>query len=497
MSDINGSVVEDDVMFVDVHNDSIKRKASDELNNPPSMKILHSDKPQSWLTAESNPSSTIPFVVSPNPISESGSVDSGTWQMLKLSFEDEGVNFITIPWPQIKRSLDKVSITWRFIAISSDHKAVTIKESDSAAISHFVATNTIVIEEKQIKVSVKILKENKNKGIIYNKFLIPIQEDTILELLRDQSVIEVKKIVKPDGDGNTNSTGSVILIFDKPGTPEYVVIDQINVKVSKLNPRPMQCFHCMNFGHVEKRCQKKEIILCRTCFYEHDTNSECNPVCKNCNFDHRSNSKRCPSYLREIEILKVKENGQISYVEAKKVFEKANKQNKAIQDISNSDELSLKDDTDELRSKFLKLNSDLKKSRDNEKSLMIENLKYKEQIVPSLEAKIINLEIELRSTKNKHIAAIKKVYEENSNTLEDLSQQNIEAAKTIEAVKQNLKLAKNKLIEAEVKSQEANQKLNGFINSNNTIKKEYEKFYVKMNKSGDRLYPTRSRSTSP
>lgn len=478
----------DGVMFVDSYNETNKRKASDDLKNPPSMKILHSSQTQTLLPVSSTP-------ITSKIISESTSVNTGVSQMLKLAFDDEGVDFTVVPWPQLKKSLDKISTTWRYIAISSNQKAVTIKESDSVSLSHFVSVNTILVEGKELKVSVTLLQENKNKGIIYNRFLIPIHEDTILELLRDQSVKEVKKIEKPDEDGNNNSTGSVILIFDKPEIPEYVVIDQINVKVSKLKPRPMQCFHCLNFGHVMKRCQMKEVALCTTCFYEHDRDNECNPACKNCNLNHRSNSKKCPSYLREIEILKFKEAGQISYIEAKKRFEIHNNQHNSIH--LNSEEVTLIDDTEELRSKFLKLNVDLKKSRDNEKLLLIENSKYKDQIVPSLEAKIINLEIELQSTKNKHIASISKIYEENSKTLEDLSTQNMEAAKTIETVKQNLKLAKNKLIDAESKNQEANQKLSGFINSSNNIKKEYEKFYLKMNKSGDPLYPPRSRSSSP
>lgn len=297
MSACNGLVLDDDeVMFVDVQAENYKRKASKELINAPSMKIAHS-------SAQSNIS---------NQITKSGSVNNDTWQMLKFTFEDEGCDFTNIPWPNLKKSLDGISKTWRFISLSSNHKAVTIKESDSKVILHFLTINTILIEDISVNISIKVLQESKNKGIIYNKFLVPIKEVTILELLKNQSVTEIKKIEKKDKDGKANSTGSVILIFNKSEIPDYVVIDQISVKVSKLNPRPMQCFHCMNFGHVEKRCLKLEVELCRLCFYAHDVNNECNSVCKNCNLNHRSNSKKCPSYLREIEILKFKEAGQIS-----------------------------------------------------------------------------------------------------------------------------------------------------------------------------------------
>lgn len=178
------------------------------------------------------------------------------------------------------------------------------------------------------------------------------------------------------------------------------------------------------------------------------------------------------------------------------MFDESNKkQAGAVQ--SNNNEFSGSDDVDELRSKFQKLTFDLERSRDNEKLLLVENLKYKDKIVPSLEAKIIQLELVLQGTKNKHIATISKVYDENSTTLQQLSDQNIEAAKSIETVKQNLIVAKNKLIESESKIQQANQKLTGFINSSNAVKKEYEKFYLRMSKSGDPLYPSRSRSKSP
>lgn len=481
---------DDDVMIVEVQGENYKRKASEDLNNPPSMKIIHSVASTSTVTALESSNSNIN--------SESTTVNNGTWQILKISFEDEFSDFTNIPWPQFKKSLDKISTTWKVIAISSNQKAVTIKESEVKAISHFLTVNSILVEQKQIKISIKKLQESTNKGIIYNKFLIPIQEDAILELLRHQSVIQVKKIEKQDENGIINPTGSVILVFDKPGTPECVVIDQIRVKVSKLNPRPMQCFHCMKFGHIQKRCLKQEVILCRICFYNHDLNQNCNPNCKNCNLIHSSNSKKCPTYLREIEILKIREASQISYIDAKKLFEETGSQDNVIQTISDgSEKKSMNGDIDELRNKFLALNSDLKKSRENEKLLLVENIKFKEQIVPSLENKVIQLEIELKANKNNHIASINKVYGENSKTLQDLSDQNIEAAKSIEAFKQNLALTKKKLIDSESLMQDANQRLKGFISSSSAVKKEYEKFYSKMNKSGDPLYPARSRSKSP
>ena len=85
-------------------------------------------------------------------------------------------------------------------------------------------------------------------------------------------------------------------------------------------PRPLRCFKCNRYGHVENYCRGK--LRFSICSGEHKY-SECSAAaskCPNCGGSHSANEKICPRYQRETEILKLKTVANLSYADACKEF---------------------------------------------------------------------------------------------------------------------------------------------------------------------------------
>ena len=88
-------------------------------------------------------------------------------------------------------------------------------------------------------------------------------------------------------------------------------------------PNPLRCYACQVFGHHENKCHREEI--CANCGQSKHSADEtdCKGPAKCFNFkeDHPANSKQCQAWHTEKEILKVKYTRNISFPEARKIFE--------------------------------------------------------------------------------------------------------------------------------------------------------------------------------
>ena len=90
-------------------------------------------------------------------------------------------------------------------------------------------------------------------------------------------------------------------------------------------PNPLRCFNCQKFGHHEDKCPVDIGSVCERCGmgnHDHHTNHCKNPTkCVNCGGEHLSRSNECETWKKEKEIMKLKVTKNLTYLEARKLFE--------------------------------------------------------------------------------------------------------------------------------------------------------------------------------
>ncbi|GBO25836.1 hypothetical protein AVEN_65614-1 [Araneus ventricosus] len=167
---------------------------------------------------------------------------------------------------------------------------------------------------------------NYSKGVISeSEFQRDLEED-LLDCLKDQKVISVRRITIKK-NGQNFPTKHLILTFNTPVLPKSVKIAYINCNVKHYIPNPLRCFKCQRFGHTLTACRSKQ--NCARCSLpDHDSNncSSTTPKCYNCTGEHPAYFKSCPRYKHEKEIQTVKITKNISFPEARKIVNDRNPQ---------------------------------------------------------------------------------------------------------------------------------------------------------------------------
>ncbi|GBL92310.1 hypothetical protein AVEN_54316-1, partial [Araneus ventricosus] len=167
---------------------------------------------------------------------------------------------------------------------------------------------------------------NYSKGVISeSEFQRDLEED-LLDCLKDQKIISVRRITIKK-NGQNFPTKHLILTFNTPVLPKSVKIAYINCNVKHYIPNPLRCFKCQRFGHTLTACRSKQ--NCARCSLpDHDSNncSSTTPKCYNCTGEHPAYFKSCPRYKHEKEIQTVKITKNISFPEARKIVNDRNPQ---------------------------------------------------------------------------------------------------------------------------------------------------------------------------
>jgi hypothetical protein len=155
------------------------------------------------------------------------------------------------------------------------------------------------------------------RGVVRSRDLRNCSEAEMVENLRDQNVVEAKRI-HISRNGNRILTNTFILKFNVCKLPENIKAGFINIPVEPFVPNPLRCYNCQRFGHHKDKCQK--VKVCARCGQENHDFSSCeNPKqCANCKGDHSAHSKECVKWQQEREILKIKVQDNVSFQEAKK-----------------------------------------------------------------------------------------------------------------------------------------------------------------------------------
>ena len=161
---------------------------------------------------------------------------------------------------------------------------------------------------------------NTKKGVLRCRDLEGETDESIQKELKDQGVIAVNRI-KVKRNGSLQSTHTFIITFNRTTLPTSLKVGYLNVKVDLFIPNPLRCFGCQRFGHHKNNCTAEP--SCVRCGQQGHEDSQCTstPSCVNCKGTHPANSKDCPKWITEKEIQKIIATKNISYPEARKIFE--------------------------------------------------------------------------------------------------------------------------------------------------------------------------------
>ena len=163
---------------------------------------------------------------------------------------------------------------------------------------------------------------NTCEGVVRCPDLKEVSEEEILEEMREQGVIHVRRI-KVRRDDALKDTNTFVFTFNTSVLPKQLKVAFLRVSVDPYIPNPLRCYACQVFGHHENKCHREEI--CANCgqpkHSADETDCKRPAKCFNCNENHPAYSKQCQAWHTEKEILKVKYTRNISFPEARKIVE--------------------------------------------------------------------------------------------------------------------------------------------------------------------------------
>ncbi|KAF0300444.1 hypothetical protein FJT64_027057 [Amphibalanus amphitrite] len=122
----------------------------------------------------------------------------------------------------------------------------------------------------------------------------------------------------------TVSTNNIILTFDSTDLPSEIRVGYVKVRVRPFVPAPMRCFRCQRFGHTKDNCRGRP--TCSKCASQDHTDETCDsetPRCVNCGegqTPHSAYDRSCPAYVKEKEIMTIKATRNLSFKEAREVY---------------------------------------------------------------------------------------------------------------------------------------------------------------------------------
>ena len=150
-----------------------------------------------------------------------------------------------------------------------------------------------------------------------------ITGNELLMCLKEQGVSCVERFVNKsiiDHKPVPADTKTVLLQFDSTTLPRTVDIGYMRFNIKQYIPPSLRCYKCNRFGHILANCRSKE--RCSKCGGEHKFNNcEASTMkCVNCNGNHTAASKSYARYQEEIQVLKIKNEKKITYLEAAKQY---------------------------------------------------------------------------------------------------------------------------------------------------------------------------------
>lgn len=164
---------------------------------------------------------------------------------------------------------------------------------------------------------------NITKGLVNCYDFNYLTDEEIIEELESVNVIAIRRM-KKKVNGEIRDTSLFVLTFNSPQLPADIKAGIYLLRVRPYIPSPLRCFDCQQFGHMKTKCT--ETAVCGICAKKPHTdiskNEKCNnkAQCVNCNNEHPSFSRKCPKYIEEYTIQKIKVERKMSYKTARQEF---------------------------------------------------------------------------------------------------------------------------------------------------------------------------------
>lgn len=171
--------------------------------------------------------------------------------------------------------------------------------------------------------------KNFSKNIFTSFELKGLNDDDILSELKKsyRSIEKIKRFMKKV-DGNEIPTNTFLVTYNVPNPQAEIKIAFNLIKTRPFYPSPFRCFKCLEFGHPTDNCKKEK--KCAKCGNnQHDGNCASELKCVVCKNAHHTLDRNCPAKLKEIQIIKLKVDKNITFKDAKLIIEKENKQDYA------------------------------------------------------------------------------------------------------------------------------------------------------------------------
>lgn len=167
---------------------------------------------------------------------------------------------------------------------------------------------------------------NTVRGTIFSYDLLELDEQYLLDNLKEQKVVKVERVKKFNASRELVSTPAIILTFQGKTLPISIKAGYLLLRIKTYYPLPLKCKTCHKFGHSSKRCRGER--LCASCGNPTHEN-ECTIIkCINCtqhyptlNMNaHSANDRNCMKFLEEKEIVKIMVDEQKMYNDARIKF---------------------------------------------------------------------------------------------------------------------------------------------------------------------------------
>ena len=175
---------------------------------------------------------------------------------------------------------------------------------------------------------------NTSKGVIRTSSLSDLTEKQIENELSDRNVSSVRRLLLKSKDGKQTPTNTYFLTFDSPILPEFIDLGYIRTYIKPYIPNPLRCYKCQRFGHGKAHCNSTS--NCANCGLPGHVSDACSSSsnCFNCHGEHNAFSKQCPVWIREKEITAIKFRDNISFFQARQLYQQRNPNEKTFAKVA-------------------------------------------------------------------------------------------------------------------------------------------------------------------
>ena len=153
-------------------------------------------------------------------------------------------------------------------------------------------------------------------GVITVPNLSDVEDEDILEELRDQGVQRVRRLQRRENGGAVKSD-TFVLSFSQNELPEKVRVTWRSIRVRPYIPNPVRCYRCQGYGHVASSCGRTE--RCARCSATGHKSSSCTapkPRCT-CGGEHEAWSRECPKLAKEKQKVRERLSGSTKRTETR------------------------------------------------------------------------------------------------------------------------------------------------------------------------------------